>query len=180
MCHRYSTQWLVVLFGIAVLIGCDQPPVRKEQAKSLTAGGTGNQISAQQPQLTEEEWHRQFEEEEAKIVLPVDPRHKRLELTPKWLEGYWVSGKAACYGSDSGNRFNADSTYSVQDARGRYSISGPRVQLRVTENYNAPSSELGTSESFTVRLIGPNEIQTRWRDGGSGPLFRCPPEPLSA
>jgi hypothetical protein len=150
---------------------------REEGAPSTRAAAKPMKADVQEP--SQEESDRAFDEEQAKIVLPVDPRHQRLELTPQWLEGYWVSGKAACYGSDSGIRFNSDRTYSEHDVGGQYDINGQRIRLRITEVYNAPPSEIGTGESFTVRLVGPNELDTTWSDGGSGPLYRCPPEPLT-
>jgi hypothetical protein len=174
----HDDDWLYValacLLPLALLLnGCSL------EDNSAPAGPPANSSRTTERELTQEEWDRAFEEEQAKIVLPVDPRHRRLELSQGWLAGYWVSGKAACYGSDSGISFQADGTYSEHEEGGRYVIEGNRIRLIVTEVYNAPRSEIGTGGSFTARPIGPNEMETVWSDGAAGPLYRCPPEPLS-
>jgi hypothetical protein len=158
--------------------GC-APGGSNDRDKRAASTRSAEPTQAAREEASRKEADRAFAEEEAQIVLPVDPRHQHLELTPHWLEGYWVSGKAACYGSDSGIRFNSDGTYSEQEGSGEYEIEAARIRFRITEVYNAPSSEIGTGSALTVRIVGPNEILTTWSDGGSGPLYRCPPEPLS-
>lgn len=134
------------------------------------------------PAKSQDEWDREWEDWQRDIVLPVDPKHRRLELTPQWLEGYWVVYKSACYGSDSGIHFSADGTYADHETDGRYAIDREHVRMTVVSVHNAPDdSEVGTSERIKVVPIGPNEILTGWRDERDQPLrlYRCPREPLA-
>ena len=156
-----------LLIAMLMLAGCDM--MGGNDAQPSPANETeGPAPTAAQLEKAQKEW-------EAKIVLPVDPKHRTVALTPAWLEGYWVGNKAACYGSDSGIHFTADGRYSEHEAGGTLRIEGDKVRITVTEVYAAPDSEIGKSEDFRVRLIGPNEIETVWSDGGRGRLFRCPP-----
>ena len=171
---------VLVFFAAALCVGGCTPGTSGQLEEGVAPNQAASKpIKGNVQEPSQEEADRALDGEQAKIVLPVDSRHQRLELTPQWLEGYWVSGKAACYGSDSGIRFNSDGSYSEHDVGGRYDINGHRIRLRITEVYNAPPSEIGAGETFTVRLVGPNELATTWSDGGSGPWYRCPPEPLS-
>lgn len=158
----------LLLLTALLIAGCDRSAAPPDQA-------SGNDQQAGTADMTEEEMRKAQEEWEKKIVLPVDPKHRKLELTPAWLEGYWVAQKSACYGSDSGIHFGADGKYAEHEAGGTYAIEGDRVTLTVTEIYAGPESEKGKKESLTVALVGPNEMDSRWPDGSLWRLYRCPP-----
>jgi hypothetical protein len=165
---------LGVLIGLLLATSCDETP-RGEQPQPMppreTAKAAPTGAAPLPPAPPEEDplaWERD-------VVLPVDPKHLKLELTPGWLDGYWVGNKGACLGSDSGIHFGADGTYSEFESGGGYQIRGDRIWTAVTEVYNGPPDAIGTRESARVRIVGPNELATDWGGGQKGPLYRCPP-----
>lgn len=132
---------------------------------------------------SKEDWDREWEEVHESIVLPIDPRHRKLERTPGWLAGYWVYYKQACGGSDSGISFNADLTYSDHGTAGSYTLPKDSIRMVTTEIYDwgSPEDRIGGVDISELQLIGPNEVElSDWRDEQARPLklHRCPPMPI--
>lgn len=126
---------------------------------------------------------REFYEEAARVVLPVDPRHRKLSRTRQWLAGYWVDQKLACLGSDSGIVFEADGAYSDHGDGGRYRLADRRIAMVTTEVYDSgsPDTKVGDRTVSGLRLIGANEIElSDWQNEKGEPvrLYRCPPQPI--
>ncbi len=148
------------------------PPIGPVETAIATAVVIRSWAADQLAQAREE---REFYEEAARVVLPVERRHRKPALTREWLAGYWVDQKFACSGSDSGLWLEADGRWQDYEESGTWSIAGSAVTTKVTEIYNVPNAPLGETESFRVRLVGPNEIDTLWQEGaGLVRLYRCP------
>ena len=154
-----------VVAGLLMITACEEAP-----REAQTPAPARPDIARPTPSAKQEDplaWERD-------VVLPVDPRHRKLALTRSWLAGYWVGNKGACFGSDSGIALEADGSYSNHETEGRYAIAGDVIRLTVTSAHNAPPEEIGTSQQFRARLIGPNEMGTDWGGGETETLYRCP------
>lgn len=157
-----------VMLWLALLLGCDTGPQPAPERKPEQAPG-----AEAKPAKSQAEWDREWEAWQQSIVLPVEPRHRRLALTPEWLAGYWASGKAACLGSDSGIWLERDGHYRNHEESGLWSIANGQARFRVTEIYNAPDEPVGEVSRARLRLVGPNEID--WIESGEvSRLYRCP------
>jgi hypothetical protein len=166
-----SFAWRVLACALLLTVSACDPGATGNAVGNAAAAAAGAEGEA----VNQAEWDRQWKEEGEKIVLPVDPRHTKLELTPVWLEGYWVEHKPACYGSDSGIRFGADGRWQDHLLEGRYTVEGATVALKAERTHDGDPPPGGADETFTARLAGPNEIDTSWSNGATARLYRCPP-----
>lgn len=112
----------------------------------------------------------------AGTVGQLDPAQRRTaQLSPRWLVGYWDHQRNC--GSGAGTTLLLDGTYTMNDASGRWSLSGDVLTIveRRPPSVQIFQARLGDRDRSRLRIIGPDTLFVQWPAGAADTFFRCTP-----
>jgi hypothetical protein len=144
-----DSRCLLALIAAAALSGCGGTPV---------ANGSAN-AAAPAAGLKEQ---------------PVKEEHRALSLTPAWLAGRWQTEDGGdCGAGDTFFTLEPNGQYTFMEEKGRWSLTGDRLTIEVTEASEDGGSKPGDRNTNQVVPIGPNEAEFRTAGGPAIRVFRC-------
>jgi hypothetical protein len=95
-------------------------------------------------------------------------------LTSRWLVGYW-DHDPECK-SEAGTSLWPDGRYTMNDASGRWSLSGDFLMIvqEKQPSIHIFQARIGDAGRSRVKVVGPNTISLSWIDGGgTAPFYHC-------